>query len=76
MTPTLTALGIDQMSAEERIELIGAIWDTLATTPDQIPLTEAQKLEIDRRLAAYRADPSKVTPWEVVRAEALARMAK
>jgi putative addiction module component (TIGR02574 family) len=67
---------LDEMSVDERLALIEAIWDSIVAHPDQIPLTEAQKQELDRRLAAHRADPSKVTPWEVVKAEALARMSK
>ncbi len=76
MSATLTALGIDQMTVDEQIALAEAIWDNIAATPEKIPLTEAQKQELERRLAAHRADPSKVTPWEVVKAEALARMKK
>ncbi len=71
MTATLTKLGIDQMSVEERIALIEAIWDSISSP---ISLTEMQKQEVERRLAAHRADPSKVTPWEVIKSEALARM--
>jgi putative addiction module component (TIGR02574 family) len=74
MSETLTALGIDQMSIDDRLALVEAIWDSIAAHPEQLPLTEAQKHELDRRLAAHHADPSKVTAWEVVRAEALARM--
>ena len=72
MSPTLTTLGIDQLTVEERLTLIEAIWDSI--TPEQLPLTEAQKQELDRRLTAYRANPNKVTSWEVIKAEALARM--
>jgi putative addiction module component (TIGR02574 family) len=73
MSTTLATLGIDRMSVEEQIALIGEIWDTIAKTSEKIPLTEEQKKELDRRIAAYKADPSKVTPWEVVKAEARAR---
>ena len=38
--------------------------------------TLAQKLEIDRRLAAHRADPQTAIPWEQVEAAALKRLAK
>ena len=30
-------------------------------------LTDAQKSEIERRLAAYEANPDDVIPWETVR---------
>lgn len=61
------------MSVDERLALVEAIWDTLAAKPDEVPLTDAQKAEVDRRLAAHAADPSQVVPWETVRDEALAR---
>jgi putative addiction module component (TIGR02574 family) len=73
MTSTLAALGIDQMTVDEQIALAEAIWDNIAATSDKIALTESQKQELERRLAAHQADPSKVTPWEFVKTEALAR---
>jgi len=76
MSTIVSTLRIDQMSVEDRIALIGEIWDTIAAAPEKIPLTEVQKAELDRRLAAYQADPTRVTPWEVVKADALARMKK
>jgi putative addiction module component (TIGR02574 family) len=66
----------DHLSIEDRLALIEAIWDSISAHPEQIPLTEAQQQELDRRLEAHSADPTKVTPWDVVRAEALARMRK
>jgi putative addiction module component (TIGR02574 family) len=38
------------------------------------PLTEGQRQEIDRRLAAHKANPRVAIPWEQVEAEALARL--
>jgi putative addiction module component (TIGR02574 family) len=73
MTSTLTALGIDQMTVDEQIALAEAIWDNIAATPDRFALTDSRKQELERRLAAHQADPSKVRPWEVIKAEALAR---
>jgi putative addiction module component (TIGR02574 family) len=74
MSTTLTELGIDQMTVDEQIALAEAIWDNIAFTPEKIPLTQSQQQELERRLAAHQADPTKVTPWEVIKAEALARM--
>jgi hypothetical protein len=37
-------------------------------------LTGAEKTEIDRRLAAHRANPTAATPWEQVKTDALARL--
>lgn len=38
-----------KLSVSERIELVQDIWDSIAGVPEQIPLTEAQQRELDRR---------------------------
>jgi len=74
MSNTLQALGIDQLSVVERIALVQDIWDSIAREAESAPLTEDQRQEVDRRLAAHRANPSAAIPWEQVEAEALARL--
>jgi putative addiction module component (TIGR02574 family) len=66
-------LGIDQMSIEDRLALVQEIWDSITANPEQVPLTEAQRRELERRLEAHAANPSAVIPWEEVKAQALAR---
>ena len=73
MPPTLQELGLDRLSAEDRLALAEAIWDSVAREGEQAPLTEAQRQELERRLADSIARPDAVTPWEVVKARALAR---
>jgi putative addiction module component (TIGR02574 family) len=73
MPPTLQELGIDRLSVDDRIALAEAIWDSVAQEVEQAPLTEAQRQELERRLADSVARPDAVTPWEVVKARALAR---
>jgi putative addiction module component (TIGR02574 family) len=74
MSPQLQALGIERLSVDERIALVQEIWDGIAPEVERSPLTEAQRLEVDRRLAAHRANPDAAIPWEQVEAEALARL--
>jgi putative addiction module component (TIGR02574 family) len=66
MAPTIQDLGIDRLSAEHRLRLIGEIWDSLSTDSTAIP--ESHREELDRRLAAADADPAAGRPWEEVRA--------
>jgi putative addiction module component (TIGR02574 family) len=73
MAPTLQALGIDRMSIEDRIALATAIWESVAAEPHPPLLTEAQRLELQRRLADHAANPDGVIPWEQIKSEALAR---
>lgn len=57
MNPSLDALFA--LGTEERIRLAQALWDSVAADPSFRPrLSDAEKAEIDRRLAAYRRDPA------------------
>ena len=73
MPPTLEALGIDQLSIDDRIALAQAIWDSIPPHTSSPLLTEAQRHELERRLADHEANPDDVVPWEQIKAEALAR---
>lgn len=41
---------------EERIRLVEDLWDSIAADQNSLPLTPEQRVELDRRLAAYEAD--------------------
>jgi putative addiction module component (TIGR02574 family) len=68
MSPMMKALGIDQLSAAQRILLVEEIWDSIAAEEAAIPLTEAQKQDLQRRLAACEANPKAGSTWEEVKA--------
>ena len=53
---------IKKLSVGERVQLAEDIWDTIPTCVDDVPLTEAQKNELDRRLELLEADPEG-RPW-------------
>ena len=72
--PTLQELGIDRMSVVDRLALVQQIWDSIAEEVERLPLTEAQRQELDRRLAAHKANPQAAIPWEQVESEARARL--
>jgi putative addiction module component (TIGR02574 family) len=74
MSSLITALGIDRMSADERLQLVHEIWDSLADEAEAAPLTEAQRQEVDRRWAEHQANPQAAIPWEQVEAEILDRL--
>ena len=76
MSSLMTSLGIDRLSVDERLQLVLEIWDSVAPSIEQLPITQAQRDELDRRLAALEANPSNVIPWEEVEARALARFRK
>ena len=68
-TPTAT-IEYMKLSVSERIQLVEDIWDSIAAeAADTVELSQAQKDELHRRVAAHRADPSTAIPWEQVRSK-------
>ena len=66
-TPTATAEYM-KLSVSERIQLVEDIWDSIAAeAPNTVELSQVQKTELHRRVAAHRAEPSTAIPWEQVR---------
>lgn len=76
MSSLLNTLGIDRMGVDERIQLVQEIWDSIAAEADRLPLTEAEKRELDRRVASLDANPDAVVPWESVEARAMKRLGR
>ena len=60
----LKSLGIDRLSVDDRLALIEEIWESLSASEPAIALTQAQRDELDRRLADQRANPQDVLSWE------------
>ena len=52
----------------QQLELANTILDDLADAGD-LPMTDATRVELERRLAAFDADPDSGQPWEEVREE-------
>ena len=72
MPVSIADFGIDRLSREDRLALVQQIWDTVAAEGQSF-LTDAQRQELDRRIAEDDADPDGGIPWEEVKASARAR---
>ena len=60
---------IRALSPEERIRLIELLWESFIDDPASLPVSEAQRTELRRRVAEHDADPGAARPWSEVRAE-------
>lgn len=62
------AVDITKLTPAERLQLVEELWDSLCDTPEAVPLTEAQRAELDRRLDDLEQEGPSGIPWdEVVR---------
>jgi putative addiction module component (TIGR02574 family) len=62
-------LDFRKLSIAERLQLVADIWDSIAEETGALPLTDAQKTELDRRIEQHERDPDSAIPWEQVREE-------
>jgi putative addiction module component (TIGR02574 family) len=62
----MNTIDIAHLSPEQRLQLLEQIWDSLATTPESVPVTSAQREELERRLDELdRVGPVGI-PWDDV----------
>ncbi|MBV8213805.1 MAG: addiction module protein [Verrucomicrobia bacterium] len=62
---------LQTLSLAEKFALAIELWDELASNPDEIPVTDEQLNELDRRFEEYRRNPDKVVSWEDVKVKIL-----
>ena len=62
-----------QLSPEDRLKLIDALWDSVPPHLD-LPLHSDWAPELERRVAAIAAGTATTTPWTKIREEAMARI--
>ena len=56
-----------QLSVAEKVQIIEDIWDSIANTPEELPLSESEKQELDKRLESYNQNPDEGIEWETLK---------
>ena len=59
-------IDISRLSVAERLELAELLWTSIAQTPEEVPVTAAQRAELDRRLDDAERDGGGGIAWEEV----------
>ena len=62
---------ITRLTPEERLELIGRLWDSLES--EDVRLTPSQDAELGRRMATFEADAKTAVAWEEIEADLIRR---
>lgn len=68
-----TLENLAKLPVPERIQLVEDLWDTIARDQADVPVSDAQLSEIERRRAELLDDPTKAIPWSEAKARLLAR---
>jgi putative addiction module component (TIGR02574 family) len=57
------AIDIDKLDPEQRLHLISDLWESLCDHPESVPLTDAQRDVLDRRLDELDSGEATVISW-------------
>lgn len=77
MTATFASLGLGGLSSDEKLYVVGQLWDELvASVPPDGLLTESQRAELRRRQADAAANPDDWVSWEDAEAATLRRLGR
>lgn len=76
MNASIKSLGIDRLPVNERLALVEDLWDSIAADSVTMPITEAQRVELMKRIEEDDAHPENVTSWNQVKASTLSRLKK
>lgn len=68
MIESANPFDFERLSVAERLVLVERIWESIERDRLSSPLTEEQRQELDRRLAAYRSSGDPDLTWEEVEA--------
>lgn len=55
------------LTPSEKLQLVEDLWDDLAANPNDIPVHDWQKEELDRRKANLASHPASGLTWEEVK---------
>ena len=55
---------LNKMSVSEKLEAISLIWDSLASNPNDIPVPEWQRAELEQRLRRLDSGDTTTTTWD------------
>ena len=61
------------LPVEDRLDLVEVIWESIRKHPEDLPVTEELRAEMERRLALHHADPDAAEDLDVVLARLRAK---
>jgi putative addiction module component (TIGR02574 family) len=71
MTSSSLPSDIRDLPVLERVALIEQIWESIVEDEAAFQLTDAQKAELDQRLARRSSDPRRGSTWDEVKGRIL-----
>ncbi len=67
-------MDVSELTRDEQFQLLDQLWEHLGRDPKALPLTDAQRQELDRRLDDLDAEGPVGIPWDELIAQIRARL--
>jgi putative addiction module component (TIGR02574 family) len=61
--------GFDDLSVEEKLDYLQALWGRIVSRPEQVPVPDWHRQILSERIATYRAGKGSTRPWSEFREE-------
>lgn len=71
---SLPKIDLSTLTDAERLQLLDLVWESFCADPQSLPVTAAQRAELERRQAAYDRGEMRTRPWQEVREEIRGRL--
>lgn len=70
----LNELHLDELSVDDRLVLVGELWESIEQERGTLPISEDLRAELARRVDEADRHPEESIPWEEIKAAALLRI--
>jgi putative addiction module component (TIGR02574 family) len=74
--PAIPPPGFDELSPDEKLEYVQALWDRVSEHPDDVPMPDWHREVVAQRLETHRRGDMTSRPWSDVREDLLTRLRK
>jgi putative addiction module component (TIGR02574 family) len=72
--PAIPPPGFDELSPDEKLEYVQALWDRVSEHPEQVPTPDWHREIVAQRLAAHRRGEGTSRAWSEVREDLMSRL--
>ena len=70
----LTELHLDELSADDRMVLVGELWNSIEQERGTLPISDELQAELARRVEDANRHPEESIPWDEIKSAALERI--
>ena len=60
---------IIDLTVSERVKIVEEIWNSIVDNAEQLPISDRERIEIDKRLKKYEKAPNEGIEWKTLKTD-------